>query len=92
MIMSSTSQLSDNVPVCRRGITSKQFGYLGELQARPSRTGFRESSDVQHYELTLIAALQTEMCIVEVARSPLLTITYQESVGPNTWPAIVKRS
>jgi len=73
MIMSST-QLSDNVPVRRRGITSKQFGYLGELQARPSRTGFRESSDVQHYELTLITILQTEMCI-KVARSLLLTIT-----------------
>jgi len=27
--MSSMSQLSDNVPVRRRGITSKQFGYLG---------------------------------------------------------------
>lgn len=45
------------------------------LQARPSRTGFRESSDVQHYVLTLTAVPRTEMCTVEVARSTLLTIT-----------------
>lgn len=47
MIMSSTSQLCDNVPVCRCGITFKQFGYLGELQARPSHTGSRESSAIR---------------------------------------------
>lgn len=79
MIMSLTSQLSDNVPVCRRGITSKQFGYLGELVS--SAKSYRISRKFRRSALTLIAVLQTEMFIVEVARSSLLTITTKSRLG-----------
>lgn len=88
MIMSSTSQLSDNVPVCRRGITSKQFGYLGELVS--SAKSYRISRKFRRSALRV----NTDSCSAngDVHRrsgtfAPINN--YQESVGPNIWPSVV---